>query len=62
MNLRGVHSVAPQPPGVSADLAFEPESFDFNAHLGRRLGIDSQLASELLGQWLRTYEPEAFGS
>ena len=62
MNLRGLHSVAPQRTGASADLAFEPESFDFNAHLGRRLGIDSELASELLGQWLRTYEPKAFGS
>jgi len=62
MNLRSLHSVAPQPPGGSADLVFEPDSFDFSAHLGRRLGIDSELASELLGQWLRTYEPKALGA
>jgi len=44
------------------DMAFEPESFDFSAYLGRRFGVDSELASEVLGQWLRNYEPTGLGT
>lgn len=46
----------------SSNGAFDPECFEFTTYLGRRLGVDSELAAELLGQWLRTYEPRAFGT
>jgi hypothetical protein len=43
--------------GEPAESAFDPDCFDFGSFLGRRLGVTNGLASELLGQWLRSYEP-----
>ena len=40
----------------SVDSAFDPDCFDFAAYLGRRLGVDADLASEVLGYWLQHYE------
>ena len=57
MDPRAFRRPAEQSRRESADRAFDPKNFDFAAYLGRRLGIDVGLASELLGEWLRTYEP-----
>jgi hypothetical protein len=43
----------------SVDSAFHGESFDFTAFLGRRLGVSNELAGELLGTWLKRYQPNA---
>lgn len=43
--------------GASPDDAFASECFDFAAYLGRRMGVERELATELLGEWLRAYEP-----
>jgi hypothetical protein len=40
----------------SVDEAFEAGGFDFSTYLGRRLGVDTELASEVLGYWLLHYE------
>ncbi len=47
--------------GVSADSALMPGCFDFAAYLARRLGIEAPLANEVLGEWLRHYEPVGAG-
>jgi hypothetical protein len=44
-----VASFASQP----ANSAFDPDCFDFTAYLSRRLGVDTALTAELLGQWLK---------
>jgi hypothetical protein len=36
--------------------AFEEYPRDFNAYLGRRLGIDRDAAKTVLGRWLESYE------
>lgn len=41
--------------------AFDPDCFDFAAYIGRRFGVDRTLGLEVLGQWLRTYEPANSG-
>jgi hypothetical protein len=41
---------------------FDSDCFDFTCHLARRLDVDCDLASELLAQWLRVYEPACFAS
>jgi hypothetical protein len=51
--------VDPQQLGRSADSAFDPACFDFTAYMGRRLGVEPPLAGEVLGAWLRNYEPTA---
>jgi hypothetical protein len=43
--------------GQSAASAFDPACFDFTAYVGRRLGVEPPLAGEVLGEWLRNYEP-----
>ena len=62
MNLRCPHHVVARVTGDSSNSAFDPECFEFTTYLGRRLGVDSELAAELLGQWLRSYEPRPFGT
>jgi hypothetical protein len=36
--------------------AFEEFPMDFNAYLGRRLGIDREAAMKAVGEWLESYE------
>jgi hypothetical protein len=36
---------------------FEEVQLDFDAYLGRRLGIDRAAAKTVLGRWLESYEP-----
>ena len=40
-----------------AESAFDPDCFDFTAYLSRRLGVSVDLTNEVLGQWLKAYEP-----
>jgi hypothetical protein len=35
---------------------FDPDCFDFNAYLARRLGVGRQAASGVLSYWVQTYE------
>ena len=37
----------------------EPMPLDFAEYLSNRLGLTESATSELLGAWLRTYEPES---
>jgi hypothetical protein len=53
-------AMAPSSAASSVD-AFDPACFDFSAYLGRRLGVTRGLASELLGEWLKSYEPADLG-
>jgi hypothetical protein len=34
---------------------------DFSRYLGERLGVTSEQADDLLGAWLKSYEPAACG-
>jgi hypothetical protein len=42
-----------------AELKREPMPLDFTQYLSDRLGLNASTVNELLGVWLRSYEPEA---
>jgi hypothetical protein len=42
----------------SSVQAFNPDCTDFSLYVARRLGVEAQVANEVLGYWLSKYEGE----
>jgi hypothetical protein len=56
MQLRARRRSVEPSPAQPVESAFDPDCFDFTAYLSRRLGVDVDLTTEVLGQWLKAYE------
>jgi hypothetical protein len=41
----------------SVENAFDPDCVDFTAYLARRLGVQRELAFDVLAHWLQHFEP-----
>jgi hypothetical protein len=41
---------------LDRETAFDPDSSDFVTFLSRRMGVDRELTTEVLGHWLTHYE------
>jgi hypothetical protein len=57
MQPRAFHPPVVRSSAEDPEQAFDVESFDFITYLSRRLGVDRELTTEVLGHWLTHYEP-----
>ena len=57
MHARAFRDLVMPSAAQSIENAFDPDCVDFTAYLARRLGVQRELACDVLAHWLQHFEP-----